>query len=297
MRCLALLVLSLVLGACGGGDPSNPGGGGNGITNFTAKVDGVDWNPEFAVTAINGAAGTYSITALRVSGSNNYTMVFSLYNITGPGTYPLGVGVFVFGGTALISQVGTDGWSTPLSGAAGQIVITTLSATRMVGTFEFVATPITGTAANKTVTQGVFDIPVSGTFGVLSATGNQGNSLTGNISGAFVASGALATLTGATPQLTITAQNLVRSVSIGVANMTGPGTYTLSATTPVRTIQVGDGLGAAWTSATAGGSGSVVITSVTATRIMGTFTATVIGVAGGASGPLSVSGTFNLGRL
>jgi hypothetical protein len=181
---------------------------------------------------------------------------------------------------------------------AGEIVITTLSATQMVGTFQFVATPLLGGGgASKTVTQGVFDIPVSGTGGLVSATGNQGSSLTGNISGTFVAASALASLNGATPQLTITAQNLVRNISIGVANMTGPGTYTLSATTPVRTIQVGDGLGAVWTSATTGGSGSVIITSVTATRIMGTFTATVIGFAGGASGPLSVSGTFNMGRL
>lgn len=298
MRLVATLLLSIAMAACGGGDPTIPGGGGNGITNFTAKVDGVDWNAEFPVTAINGAAGLYSISALRVSGSNAYTLIFTLYNITGPGTYPLGVGAFNFGGTALISQVGTDGWSTPLSGVAGQIVITTLSATQMVGTFSFVATPLLGGAgASKTVTQGVFDIPVSGTFGVVSATGNQGSSLTGNIGGTFVAASALVSLNGATPQLTITAENLVRNVSIGVANMTGPGTYTLSATTPVRTILVGDGVGAVWTSATTGGSGSVIVTSVTATRIMGTFTATVIGVAGGASGSLSISGTFNLGRL
>ncbi len=295
MRFVAALLLSVAIAACGGGDPTNPGGGGNGITNFTARVDGVDWNAEFPVTAINGAAGLFSISALRVSGSNAFTLIFTLNNITGPGTYPLGIGVFGFGGTALISQVGTDGWSTPLSGVAGEFVITTLSATQMVGTFQFVATPLLGGGgANKTVTQGVFDIPVSGTGGLVSATGNQGSSLTGNIGGTFVGANVLGTLNSA--QLTITAQNLVRNISIGLANMTGPGTYTLSATTPVRTIQVGDGVGAAWTSATAGGSGSVIVTSVTATRIMGTFTATVIGVAGGASGPLSVSGTFNVGR-
>lgn len=294
MRRVVTLLLFIAVSACGGGDPTNPGG--NGVTNFTAKINGADWNPEFPVTAINGSAGFYSISALRSSGSNNFTMVFTLYNITGPGTYPLGVGVFVFGGTALISQPPSNGWTTPLSGAAGQIVITTLSATQMVGTFQFTADPMAPTTGTKTVTQGVFDIPVSGTGGVASASGNLGSSLTGNIGGTFVAASALVTLTGAN-QLTIVGNNDVRTVAIGVANMTAPGTYTLSATAPVRTIQVGDGLGMVWTSATTGGSGSVIVTSVTATRIMGTFTATVIGVAGGASGPLSVSGTFNLGRL
>ena len=299
MRLVATLLLLTATAACGGNSPTNPGGGGNGVTNFTAKIDGADWNAEFAVTAINGAAGTYSITALRTSGSNNFSMVFTLYNITGPGTYPLGVGVFAFGGTALISQVGTDGWSTPLNGVAGQIVITTLSATQMVGTFAFTATPLLGGAgASKVVTQGVFDIPVSGTGGVVSTTGNQGSSLTGNVGGTFVAASALATVTGATPVLTIVANNDVRTVSISLANMTGSGTYTLSATTPVRTIQAGNMLGAGWTSGLTGGSGSVIITSVTATRIMGTFTATLIPVpASGASGNLAVSGTFNMGRL
>ena len=267
-----------------------------------AKIDGVDWNPELAVTAINASAGLYSISAFRSTGSNNFSMVFTLYNITGPGTYLLGVGVFAFGGTALISQVGTDGWSTPLNGVAGQIVITTLSATQMVGTFTFTATPLLGGAgASKSVTQGVFDIPVSGTGGVVSATGNQGSSLTGNVGGTFVASSALVTLTtGGTPVLTIVGNNGVRALSISLGNMTAPGTYTLSAT-PSRTINVSGAPSiplAAWMSELTGGSGSVVITSVTATRIMGTFTATLIPVpASGAVGNLAVSGTFNLGRL
>ncbi|MSR21018.1 MAG: hypothetical protein EXR91_08570 [Gemmatimonadetes bacterium] len=78
MRLVATLLLSIALAACGGGSPTNPGGGGNGVTNFTAKIDGADWNAEFAVQAINSTAGLYSITALRTSGSNNYTMVFTL---------------------------------------------------------------------------------------------------------------------------------------------------------------------------------------------------------------------------
>ncbi|MSR21019.1 MAG: hypothetical protein EXR91_08575 [Gemmatimonadetes bacterium] len=179
-------------------------------------------------------------------------------------------------------------------------MITTLSATQMVGTFQFTTTELTGPASTKTVTQGVFDIPVSGTGGVVSATGNQGNSLTGNVGGTFVASSALATVAGGTPVLTIVGNNGVRTVSISLGNMTGPGTYTLSATAPSRTINVGGAPSiplAAWMSELTGGSGSVIITSVTGTRIMGTFTATLISVpASGAIGNLAVSGTFNMGR-
>ena len=297
MRRVATLLLCTLVAACGGGDPTNPGGGGGGITNFTAKIDGVDWAPEFAVTAINPTPGFYSITAVKTMGANNYTMVLQVFNITGPGTYPLGVTVQMIGGTAQLSQAPSSGWGTPGSGAAGQVVITTLSATQMVGTFEFTATPLMGSAVNKTVTQGQFDIPVSGTGGLAAA--NQGSTVTASLGGqAFTAAtGSIILTTGGNPVLTIVATNLTRNITISLADMTGAATYTLSTSSPVRTIQVGDGTGMVWTSGTTGGSGSVTISSVTAQRIIGSFTATVIGFLGGATGPMTVSGNFSMGRI
>jgi hypothetical protein len=295
----AALALGVFLGACGGGDPTNPGGGGGGgVTNFTAKIDGADWAPDVPPTAVNAAAGFYSITGFRSTGSNNYTLVFTLANITGPGTYPLGVTPQMFGGAAQLSQPPASGWATPTNGTAGEIVITTLSATRMVATFAFVATPLMGTSVNKTVTQGQFDVPVSGNFGVAAA--NQGSSFSGTIGGSegFVGSiGSASLVTSGTPNLVILVNNDLRTLTIGVANMTGAGTYTLGAS-PARTIQLGGSAAnplAAWTSNTAGGSGSVTITSATSGRIVGSFTATVVGVSGGASGPLTVSGSFSMG--
>lgn len=296
MRRVVTLLLFIAVSACGGGDPTNPGG--NGVTNFTAKIDGADWNAEYAPSAVNNSAGLYVITALRVTGSNNYSLIFTLANITGTGTYPLGVGLQMFGGSALISQPGADGWSTPLSGVAGQIVITTLSATQMVGTFQFVATPLLGAGASKTVTQGTFDIPVTGAGGL--AALNQGSSVTGTVGGTFVAAAATMLLTtGGTDNLTIVGQNDVRTVTIGVANMTGPNTYGVSTSVPIRSIQVGGEPGdplASWTSQLGGGSGSIVISTVTAQRITGSFTGTLVPANANATGNLTVSGTFSLGR-
>ena len=53
---------------------------------------------------------------------------------------------------------------------------------------------------------------------------------------------------------------------------------------------------AVWRSDQAGGSGQVVISSVTADRIVGSFTATLVPFGGGAAGNLSLSGSFTLGR-
>lgn len=297
-RTPAVLFLLGVLIGCGGGSDTTDPGGNPGITNFTAKIDGVAWAPTTAVTAINVSPGLYSISAPRVGGANAYTMVFQLNNIRGTGTYPLGTIVSVFGGSATLSLPPSGGWSTPLNGTAGELVITTLTATRMVGTFRFDAEPQAGSTGTRNVTEGVMDIPVSGAGGVAAA--NQGSKLTGNIGGTFAAAGVNHVLgTGSNPTLTITATNGTRNLTISVANMNGVGTYALSAATPVRSVQVSGQPGnliATWGSQVGGGSGSVEITSITTTRIIGTFTATMGALAGGATGTLSASGSFELGR-
>jgi len=285
-----------MLAACGGGDPSGPNGTG-GVTNFTAKIDGVAWAPDISPTAINVSAGLYSITGFKSTGSNPYTMVLALANITGPGTYPLGVTQQIFGGTAQVSDL-SGGWATPNTGADGTLVITTLSATQMVGTFNFVAVPLLTATGNKTVTEGQFDIPVSGTAGVAAA--NQGSRVTGTLNGAFAASGATSILNSGT--LTVVAVGggtggAYQTLTMSLAGWTGAGgsPYALSGSAPIRSIIVGNGVGAAWTSNTTGGNGSVVITSANSGRIVGSFTANVVGVAGGATGTLAISGSFSLG--
>jgi hypothetical protein len=293
---LLRVVLVLALAACGGGDgPTNPFA--DGVTNFTAKIDGVAWNAEFAPVASNPQAGMYVISGIRTQGSA-YTIVLNLNNITGTGAFPLGVNLTAFGGYALLSDASV-GWSTPLDGASGEVVITTLTATRIVGTFEFVAEPVVGTGVTREVTDGQFDITLTGTGGV--ALPNQGSSVTGTIGGAFTSAQATHVLSiGGTPTLTIVANNTDRSVSMSIANMTGAGTYTLSGSAPIRTIYANADLAnnptAVWRSDQAAGSGEVIISSVTADRIVGTFTATLAPFSGGAAGNLSVSGSFSLGR-
>jgi len=285
-------LLVLALAACGGGDgPTNPIQ--NGVENFTARIDGVDWNAEFAVAAVNPQPGLYSIAGLRTTGSNNYTMVFSLWNIPGPGTYPLGVNLQMFGGTVVLSQPPSNGWSTPLNGNAGEIVISTLSATQIAGTFEFTTDPQIGTTGTRTITDGEFDIPINA-GGAGAAPANKGSSFSGML-GTSAIYGAQATQLVVSGNLTMIFQDDTRTITVGIANMTGTGVYALSSSAPVRSIQVGDVSGAAWNSNLTGGSGSVNLT-VTADRISGTFTATVIGAAGGATGPMDITGTFSLGR-
>jgi len=149
------------------------------------------------------------------------------------------------------------------------------------------------------VTQGQFDVTITGTTAGVAAA-NRGSSFTGSVPGTYTAGNVTHVLSaGGTPSLTVVAQNPHRSVTISLANMTGPATYTLSGSAPVRTIfvsQTPTDPFAVWRSDTAGGSGSVTITSVTADRILGTFSATVAAAAGTAAGTLTISGSFTLGR-
>ena len=90
-RSLVVRVVALVtLVGCGGGT-TDPVGGNPSLINFTARIDGVQWQATGASTVQNPSPGLYSITGIR-TGTNPYTMVLSLYNIKGPGTYALGVG-------------------------------------------------------------------------------------------------------------------------------------------------------------------------------------------------------------
>jgi hypothetical protein len=289
---IVAVVIALVPVACGGGatDPNGEGG----TSTFTAKVDGVDWAPDFTPSAQNPTYGSYSITALKSVGPNNYSLALQLRHIRGAGTYPLGVGPLMSGGTGVLQQPGS-GWATPLSGVAGEIVITTLTATRMVGSFEFVATPSTGSTVDKAVTEGLFDVPVTGAGGL--GVYNQGLSFSASIGAgeAFVAAtGTVSIGTG----LLIQVSNGVRTIIIDVASFSGVNTYALGAA-PARRLHLygsaSDPL-SGWTTNTTGGSGSVTITSYDVGRIDGTFSATVVGV-NNATGSLTVSGSFSMGLL
>lgn len=79
--------------------------------------------------------------------STSYSLIFKLYNIGAPGTYPLGTQLSLTGGTVVVSKPGSSGWSRALTGAAGQIVITSVTASRISGTFSFTGTLLSAPVA------------------------------------------------------------------------------------------------------------------------------------------------------
>lgn len=290
---LAFAASLTLVAACSSDNPT-PSGTNNSGSPMSASINGTQWSATTA--SASASSNVISISGLRLT-APNYTVGITLSNVASTGTYPLGVNATNFGGQVVVSNL-TGGWSTPINGAAGQINITTLSSSRIAGTFSFNATPISQTTGNLTVTGGSFDVPLSGTLPVLAP--NAGSKLSATINGAAYNAGtaAVAVAAGTTSTIAIAAGNLARNISILLSNVTGTGTYTLAAS-PARTIQITDVSGSqapTWASQIAGGSGSVNVTTFSTSRVIGTFTATLVPLGGGATGNLTVTGSFDLGR-
>jgi hypothetical protein len=306
LRC-SLAAAAITAAACGGSDggPAGIDGGSSSGFTMTAKIDGAAWaasNPAF-INAVQSTAGTYVISGSQNSATQSVVMTITLANIRGPGTYPLGVGPQVPGGSVVLANTST-GWSSPMSGADGSITITTLNATQMAATFNFV---VTGPAGTRTVTDGNFNVAVRSLTTTGAIPDNAGSALTATIGGttwnaAFIQGNVTTNaLFGPGQFFTIASTNSTRGVSITLSGVTGPGTYTLGNTgTVTRQLTVSNvtnPLANMWTSIGTGASGSVIITSMTATRIKGTFSATLVPAAGSTTvGNLVVAnGTFDVG--
>ncbi|MDQ3697488.1 MAG: DUF6252 family protein [Gemmatimonadota bacterium] len=295
-----IALVLFALGACGG-DDNGPSGPPIGSGQFTATIDGQAWESDLlSQAAVAGSPGTYTLTGGKVLSSTDFRgITLALFNIGAAGTYPLGVGVFAFGGMGIVSEPGAA-WSTPNSGAAGSITITTLTTTRIAGTFEFTTTTslTPGATGTRTVTDGEFDLPVrrtSGTFGPL--PDNQGSRASATIDGAAWNAAELV-VSYSFGTLALGISNDRRSINMIFANVTGPGTYPLASPSSVSAMGgTSDPTSlCCWLQPT-GNSGSLTVTSLTATRVKGTFSFTLAPSPNTtATGPLVITnGQFDFG--
>lgn len=299
-RRIGLIVLGAALAACGGGSSGGPGGPGGGGVGFSATIDGQAWTADaigFSVTGNPGTPGSLIISGVEVVSATDYrTLLLTVSFIGATGAYPIGINIgTTAGGTASITEVAgstVTTWFTSLNGAAGTVTITSLTATRMQGTFSFTAdlSP-PGPGAQATVTNGSFDIALPSGFTSV-PVGNHGSTFTADLGGTpfngatVVALGDL--VAGA---FSGGGQTVATSVSLTTAaQITATGIYALG---PEITITVLDfGTGNSWGSLT-GAIGTVTITAIGGGRVVGTFSGLLVPI-GGAVGNLTVTGAFDM---
>jgi hypothetical protein len=149
--------LLLVATSCGGGGSNVTGTGNNAALlngTFSASINGTSWS------AAGRVAVTHSVSnSLIIAGASlTYTISFALINATGPGTYSLVYTTTTVPSFAILSGNGAA-WTTNTTGGTGSVVVTTLTANRVAGTFTFDAPPSPGQGTTSAhVTGGTFDV-------------------------------------------------------------------------------------------------------------------------------------------
>jgi len=122
---------------------------------MSAKLDGASWT---AVTAFAFRSGGL----VAVGGSNTGGT-----NGIGFGFQDLGVGDYVIGPSSTangnVSDLAGNSWVASADDGAGTISVTTLTASRIAGTFSFTAPRRLGSTGpeQRVVTEGVFDLAIT----------------------------------------------------------------------------------------------------------------------------------------
>jgi len=306
MRRHAVWILLVSVG-CGSSDSG--GGGGSG---FTAVINGKAWAAEpIGVTARPnaGVPGGWVIVGSQTAGGVSTGLTIDLNAIGAPGSYPLGVGLGVFGGSASVGE-GMAGsgastrWETALDGLAGTINITTLGGGRIVATFEFLGVPDKRNTVGGTrmVTQGRIDLPYMGTLSPV--PDDVGSKVSAKLGGmpynAWAVNVRLMDFMGGAG-VAIDSHSSLNGIDLMMVGVTAPGSYPISNGAPQRSITVGrnggDASSCCWGQNAGGDTGTIVITSLTPTRVKGTFSGTLQPQPGKpATAPLVITdGVFDVG--
>jgi hypothetical protein len=159
------LVLLVIAAGCGKKDnPMNPGGGGTGgggggvqLPNgsMSATFNGSSWNA--TVLSATSPVGNSGILGIGANDAAGRGIAFALF-ASAPGTYnnatSVGMNFIITEGLQFFQS------SAAVAGTSGTVTLTSITANRVVGTFQCVATatPGTGSSGSRTITNGTFDV-------------------------------------------------------------------------------------------------------------------------------------------
>ncbi|GAB4327484.1 MAG: hypothetical protein Kow00127_20270 [Bacteroidales bacterium] len=158
MKKLVFLFLAaglMLMSGCSKDESTEPDNGGN--TNntsgtMTLNSDGASWSAGLAVVATNSGG------IITVTGSDNsaHQCQIAVSNVTGPGTFTLGASMTNPNYGRWTTGLGqNDTYTTMLGQGEGEVVITSLSAASVAGTFHFSAKNGAGTMV--TISSGEFN--------------------------------------------------------------------------------------------------------------------------------------------
>jgi hypothetical protein len=287
-RVYAFLTLlpALLAVACGGNSaspsptaptvPNTPSTGGT----LTFKVDGAS----AAATSITAAYANGILSIGGTDSARSTTLSFAL-TPTASGTGPYTLGPLSAANAQILIGNPAAGWQAAVGIGSGTITINSLTPTAASGTFSFslVAVPGSGATGTKTITEGVFSV----TFTAVppaSPTPSGGSTFTTVIDGVAWNSSLSRRATLTNNILAITGQDtnfrvitLAVPLSAGLQVPPSPAPTISLDFIPSVHGTVTMVLGAQnWDNGHAGGAGSFTVTSISTTRVAGTFTVTLV---------------------
>jgi hypothetical protein len=210
-------------------------------------------------------------------GDNRQLLSFAVTANRGSGTYTTGVidpnNVVV---STLSNVGGAAAWLSGPTFGSGSVTITSLTSTSAAGTFTLTLAPTAGTGAtgNKVITNGVFNVTFTVPPTLPPGAGAVNGTISASVDGVAWRGAVSARATTTNGLVSITGQDTdTRLISLAFF-ASGPGTVSLNYPNPSHgSMNLG---GQFWDTATfPGGTGSVVVTTITATRVTGTFSMTM----------------------
>src|SRR5262245_42413412 len=249
-------------------------------STMTFRVDGT------TTTASSITAG-FANGILSVGGSDpsrNTTLSFAVTpTAAGTGTYPLGPASAA--NAMMLVGNPASGWQAAVGIGSGSITVSTLTSTRAAGTFSFslVAVPGTGATGTRTITEGAFDVTLTA-VPAPEPTPTNGSTMSVLVDGVPWTSSLSRRATLTNNFLTITGQDTnFRVITVVVPLGAGvlippssPVTISLDFTAGVHGVATSGLVRQNGDNGHDGGQGSFTVTSISATRVTGTFTVTLV---------------------
>jgi hypothetical protein len=153
----AVLAIALALASCGS-DDNGTGTGGNSGSFLQGKVDGSQFKAQVmnqsTVVAIRQGSGDNTLIQITGADASANAMNVILYGVTATGTYQVNPDTNNVLAYTTSSSASYD--TGECSGATGTITVTTLTDTKVEGTFTFTGKSEENACAAKSVTEGKF---------------------------------------------------------------------------------------------------------------------------------------------
>ncbi|MGE0159924.1 MAG: hypothetical protein AB7T31_10990 [Gemmatimonadales bacterium] len=291
-------VAMIALAACGGSSPMNPtdddddGSGGPSQGSMTAMISDTAFAADTLIITLNssqpGALVIAGTDFVGLTGSKSIQL--NLAYLAGPATLPLGVNILTNAGGGATLQIvagsSATSYNTPMSGAAGTLTVTSLTATRLVATFSFTADPV-ALGFTRNVTSGALDIALPTGFAPAPAT-NRGSRISATINGQpWNGATVLGTGNLGAGTISLGGSNTVYSVLILPFPSASVDSLSIAAGEVSVAVQL---LSASQFWGGPGSTGSVTFTSLGNNYATGTFDGILTASGGGATGTLTISG-------